>query len=160
MPCNCCSSVMHMLTRSYRALPALIIRSLHFCIARAVLMLTTWCSYSAFRVLQNPADGIICLLLGLSLIRNIYRFDNRQNYYRYATSIRFSESNSKWMKTSNVLMRNGRSSHVGWFFDLLIKALTHTQLSVWIQGQMEWTHSCSGNFMCCSSCVFLKNLFT
>ena len=34
-------------------------------------------------------------LVGLSLIRNIYRFDNRQNYNRYATSIRFSESNSK-----------------------------------------------------------------
>ena len=51
--------------------------------------------------------------LGLSLIRNIYRFDNRQNYYRYATSIRFSESNKKLMKTSNVLMRNGCISRVG-----------------------------------------------
>ena len=34
-------------------------------------------------------------LVGLSLIRIFYRFDNRQNYYRSDTSIRFSESNSK-----------------------------------------------------------------
>ena len=68
--------------------------------------------------------------VGLSLIRHINRFNNRQNYYRYATSIRFSESNSKWVKTSNVLMRNGCSSCVGWFFYLLITALTHTHSSV------------------------------
>ena len=29
------------------------------------------------------------ILVGLSLRRNIYRFVNRQNYYRYATWIRF-----------------------------------------------------------------------
>ena len=54
---------------------------------------------------------LVALSVGLSLIRDIHQFDNGWNHYRYTTTIWFKESNSKWMKTSNLLMRN---SHGVW----------------------------------------------
>ena len=89
----------------------------------------------------------------MSLIRNIYRFDNRRNYYRYATSIRLSESNSKLMKTSNVLMRNGCSSRVGWFFDLLITALKHIHIHL-CEFKDKWNGRTQLGSLCVVQAVF------
>ena len=77
-------------------------------------------------------------ILGLSLIRNIYRFDNQQNYYRYATSIQFSD----------LLTYRSQPLHM----------YTHSSSSG-VNSRINGmdAHSCSGELMCCSSCVFLKN---